>query len=140
MKKTITIVKIIATNMVIVGFISQRFSSATEIIAVYEVISVCPNTRLLSIIPRSFENLLMRIPEGVASKKWLGLRMVDSIMSSWMLLLEIRIELFSMKYFITKLRKYKKTNRLRALQKRLKSPPKWIELPATIWSNSARNR
>lgn len=82
----------------------------------------------------------MRIPEGVASKKWLGLRMVDSIMSSWMLLLEIRIELFSMKYFITKLRKYKKTNRLRALQKRLKSPPKWIELPATIWSNSARNR
>jgi hypothetical protein len=35
--------------------------------------------RVLSKIPRSFENLLIRVPEGVLSKKWPGLRTIPLI-------------------------------------------------------------
>ena len=48
----------------------------------------------LSRIPRSFENLFIRTPEGVRSKKCPGLLTIPKIMSSWIFSLEFKIQRF----------------------------------------------
>jgi hypothetical protein len=68
--------------------------------------SISAKTRLLSITPKSFENLFTRIPEGVESKKLPGLRTMASIIFSWMLVLAISSDMLSVKYLAVSTRKY----------------------------------
>jgi len=45
--------------------------------------SISPKIIVLSIMPRSVENLLTRMPEGVVSKNLPGHLTIDYIMFSW---------------------------------------------------------
>lgn len=46
------------------------------------MVSMKPMIKVLSMMPRSFENLLIKIPDGVVSKKWQGLRIIALIIFS----------------------------------------------------------
>jgi hypothetical protein len=50
--------------------------------------------------PKSFENLLIKIPEGVESKKLAGLRIIALIILSWIDSLEFKMQKFKQMYFI----------------------------------------
>ena len=53
-------------------------------------VSIRQIARELSRTPRSFENLLIRTPEGVASKKLQGLLTIPFTIFSWIFLFELR--------------------------------------------------
>lgn len=82
MKNPIEMVLIKTEGMSINGLIWQRLMMATIKIMGPSVKSNKLKTILLSMIPKSVENLLTRTPEGVESKKWPGLRMIDYIILS----------------------------------------------------------
>ena len=102
--------------------------------------SISPNIILLSMIPRSFENLLTKIPEGVVSKKLPGHLTIDSIIFSCTIQLEFRRTKLRQQYLITRTMKKTTTNIKRIPQKSPKLLPKTPEEPAITPSKSAKKR
>ena len=66
------------------GYIWQMLIMAIMIEVGPSRVSIKESESALSKMPKSFENLLMRTPEGVISKKWPGLRTIPFTMLSWM--------------------------------------------------------
>lgn len=62
--------------------------------------SVKTKASMLSIIPKSFENLLFKRPVGVTSKYQEGLLTTPWIMFLWIYSLELRTKILSRKYLM----------------------------------------